>query len=363
MRVDDPRAVEFPWYANRTGALLNDPRDVVFVTLIVECALFAACGLGLYFAGPLVWVLAPVYWVALVAVFLDRFTLMLHCTSHRPLFKPRFRQLNSVIPWVLGPFFGQTPNTYFAHHVGMHHLEENMPDDLSSTLGYQRDSFLHWLRYCGRFLFVGLFDLTRYFSARRRPRLLRRVVVGEVAYFAVTGALLVWNPAATVAVFIGPLVAIRTLMMMGNWSQHAFVSQENPEDAYLASITCINSRYNRRCFNDGYHIGHHLSARTHWTEYPAQFEANAAEYARKDAIVFQGVDYFSVWLLLMTKRYRRLAQVFVQLPGATPRDEAAIIALLKARVRPVHCATPIIEASVVSTASPPSARNDLAAAE
>lgn len=333
MRVNDPRTVATSWFTSRVAPLLNDPRDAVFVRLMVECALLAACGVGLYFAGSLFWMLVPVYWLALGAIFLDRFTLMLHCTSHRPLFKPAYRRMNEIIPWVLGPFFGQSPNSYFAHHVGMHHREENLPDDLSSTLEYQRDRLSHWLLYCGRFLLCGALDLMRYFANRRRPKLLRKVLVGETVYFAVAGALLLWNPAATLVVFVVPLVAIRTLMMMGNWGQHAFVSRENPGDPYLSSITCINSRYNSRCFNDGYHIGHHLFPRMHWTEYPAQFEGNLEEYGKRDAIVFEGVDFFGVWLLLMTGRWTRLASAFVQLPGAVRRDEAAIVALLKSRVQ------------------------------
>ena len=35
----------------------------------------------------------------------------------------------------------------------MHHVENNLPDDLSSTMRYQRDSFLHFLVYFGRFFF------------------------------------------------------------------------------------------------------------------------------------------------------------------------------------------------------------------
>ena len=48
------------------------------------------------------------------------------------------RKLNLYIPWLLGPFFGETPETYFVHHVGMHHVEENLEDDLSSTMPYKR---------------------------------------------------------------------------------------------------------------------------------------------------------------------------------------------------------------------------------
>ena len=91
---------------------------------------------------------------------MDRFTLMLHFTSHRQLFNKDYKSLNHVIPWLLGPFFGQTPNTYFAHHMGMHHREENLPDDLSSTMRFTRNRITHWLRYYLRFLFIGLPELT-----------------------------------------------------------------------------------------------------------------------------------------------------------------------------------------------------------
>src|SRR5207244_4365039 len=127
-----------------------------------------------------------------------------------------------------------------------------------------------WLKYWGRFVSVGLYDLTRYFSARKRERLVRKVLVGEGAYWSAMAVLAYFRPGPTTVVFLVPLLLIRTLMMMGNWGQHAFVAQGEPENPYLASITCINSRYNRRCFNDGYHIGHHLKANAHWTEYPVE---------------------------------------------------------------------------------------------
>jgi len=74
-------------------------------------------------------------------------------------------------------------------------------------------------------------------------------------------------------------------MMAGNFAQHAFVDAAQPENPYRNSLTCINSTYNRRCFNDGYHIGHHVKATRHWTEMPADFIANRERYAQEDAIV------------------------------------------------------------------------------
>jgi fatty acid desaturase len=269
----------------------------------------------------------------MLTLLIDRFTLMLHCTSHRPLFKPRYRALNLIIPWVIGPFFGQTPNTYFAHHLGMHHLEENLGNDLSSTMRFQRDGIGSWLRYWTRFLSIGLFDLGRYMMRTGKHRLLRRILAGEVAYWCAFAGLLWVRPLAALAVFALPLLVIRTLMMMGNWGQHAFIAPDQPANPYTASITCINSRYNRRCFNDGYHIGHHLHERAHWTEYPEEFERNLALYAKHDAIVFEGLDFFMVWLLLMTGRWSRLARAFMQLPGAPVRSQEQIITFLKQRVQ------------------------------
>ena len=65
--------------------------------------------------------------------------LMLHNTMHRPFIKaPKW--LGVVHPYVMSFFFG-IPTGYREHHMGMHHAEDNMQKDLSSTLGYQRDSF------------------------------------------------------------------------------------------------------------------------------------------------------------------------------------------------------------------------------
>ena len=336
MNLTDPRVAPEPWYTPWVVPFLNDRRDAIFVGLIVQCVMLATGGVCLFFVGPALRWLGPLYLVALMALLLDRFTLMLHCTSHRQLFKPRYRALNQIIPWLLAPFFGQTPNTYFAHHMGMHHREENLAGDLSTTMPFQRDSLGHWLRYLGRFLGFCLIDLTRYMKRGHKERLMQRVLIGELVFWGLFACLLATRPWPTLVVFWAPLILIRCLMMAGNWAQHAFIASDRPDNPYTASITCINTRYNRRCFNDGYHIGHHLQARAHWTEYPAELENNLARYGANDAIVFEGLDFFIVWLLLMTGSWQRLARAFVQLPGAPVRSHAQVVALLKDRVRPLR---------------------------
>jgi len=336
LQVTDPRSAAVPAYAKRGERMLNDPRDVAFFGVMVESAAVACAGLTLFVLDvPLLYV-APVYWAVIGAWVLDRFTLMLHCTSHRKLFRKEYSSLNELIPSVLGPFFGQTPGTYFAHHMGMHHPEENLAGDLSSTMRYRRDRFDHWLRYWGRFVLLGLIELTRYLANKGQHKLMRRVLFGEGMYWLAMGLLFYVHPAATFVVFIVPLILMRTLMMMGNWAQHSFICAKRPDDPYLASITCINTRYNRRCFNDGYHVLHHVSPRCHWTEHPVEFERAISEYGRRDAIVFEGLDFFQVWGCLMLRRWRTLAKRFIQLPGAPTRDLDQVIALLRQRVMPVH---------------------------
>jgi hypothetical protein len=121
-------------------------------------------------------------------------------------------------------------------------------------------------------------------------------------------------------------------MMAGNWGQHAFIDQADPANCYTNSITCINATYNERCFNDGYHIGHHVKQNRHWTEMPEDFQRNIARYAAEKAIVFQKIDNFIVWLLLMLKRYETLAGLMVQL-GETPMTTEEKIALMKSRTQ------------------------------
>src|SRR3989442_15180163 len=100
----------------------------------------------------------------------------------------------------------------------------------------------------------------------------------------------------------------------------------------------INCRYNARCFNDGYHIVHHRQPRQHWTELPAEFEARRDVYGAQDAVVFEGIDFFTVWLYLMLRRWDALAGAFVRLPGAPVRSDSQVITLLKERLQPIGVA-------------------------
>jgi fatty acid desaturase len=316
--------------------LIRDERDIPFIQLILQHTFIQIpIALALFVPGVFRWWMAPLYWALTFGAFFDRFILMLHNTSHRPLFKKELNFLNNYIPWVIGPFNGQTPETYYAHHMGMHHPENNLEPDLSCTMPYQRDSLPHFLHYWGRFFLFGIIELPIYHARHKNPKYIRRLLTGEASFVALCVLLSLYvSWEVTFTVFVVPLLLARWLMMCGNWSQHAFLDKRDPNNPYINSITCINTRYNRRCFNDGYHIGHHERAARHWTDMPEDFEKKREKYRSESAVVFEGIDYFQIWFLLMLKRYDTLAKHFVDLEE-TPRTKEEIIALLKERVKPI----------------------------
>ena len=312
--------------------VLEDPRDLPLLrTVVTLSGTMVPAAIYLALPGNFRWWLAGLY-LAFYLYMLGPYILLLHNTSHRRLLARRFAFLSPWIPCVLGPLFGETTYTYFAHHVGMHHPENNLEDDLSSTMRFQRDSPVDFVRYFGRFVFLGLLELLRYFGRKRRPHLARMAARGELAYLAVAVACLVYDWRVGLVLFVLPLLISRFAMMSGNWAQHAFIDAASPSNSYRNSLTCINSVYNRRCFNDGYHIGHHLKQTRHWTDLPVEFGANEERYAREGAIVFERLDFMGVWLLLMLQRYDVLARRFVRLAGDT-RDDNAIALLLRTRTR------------------------------
>ena len=335
MRWHESERDRMSWYQKAWLRLMRDERDLIFIRRGTNMSLYViASALVLFWLPtPWVWLAGLLYVPTLFIRYMGRYILMLHATSHRPLFKRNVPLLGEWIPMVLWPFFGQTPTSYYVHHIGMHHGEENLLGDLSTTICYRRDSFTHWLHYWARFFFTGEFHLVNYFRHTGKDRLLRRFLVGEAVWIAGVIGLLFVNWQATFIVFVLPLLLIRVLMMSGNWAQHAFVDMDDPGNPYLASTTLINHRYNFNCYNDGYHVVHHIVPMLHWSEMPGHFEANFAEYAKNDALVFDGIgNNQTVWWCLMTKNYGRLADHLVRYPG-DERTREELIAMLKLRTR------------------------------
>jgi fatty acid desaturase len=307
--------------------IMTDKRDLPFIYLLTKIHILVLPVAVLLFTSLLKerwwWAIAIPYFYVAQFYFKGRFGLMFHCICHRKIFKAPFQKpLHTYITWIICPLFGHAPEGYFSHHVGMHHIENNMPDDTSSTMAYQRDSTRGFLAYFFKFLFVGVINTIRYLFNRKRKNLYQRLTIV--------------NLKATLLVFIVPLLFARLVMMLGNWTQHSFIDASQPENLYTSSINCINTVYNKTCWNDGYHIIHHLRPGMHYTEMPEEFLKRKDEFAANKAIVFDGIHYLHIFTWLLTKRYDKLAENLVNINGNMFQSKEEAIALMKERTKKIR---------------------------
>ena len=340
--LSDPTYVpksKFSIYERFWLRYMNDKRDLPFIHLLTAIHILVIPVAVLLYTPVLegwYWWLAylPYFYISQL-YFKGRFGLMLHCISHRKLFKKGYTWIYHWIIWGVCPFFGHTPETYFVNHMTIRRVENNMPDDAISTLAYRRDSIGDFLKYLSRFLFLGFRDTFMYLFTRKRKKLYMRLTYGEGAFFIFCIAMCFVNLQATMMVFIIPFIFARIVMMLGNWTQHSFIDKTDPENNFTSAINCINTKYNKMCWNDGYHTVHHLRPAMHYTEIPEEFLKLRNEFAAKKTFVFDGIHYLHVFIYLMTKRYDKLADNLVNIDNTfSSREEA--IALMKERIQKIN---------------------------
>lgn len=318
-------------------AYMNDKRDMSFIHLLtlihlsvipIAIILYTSLLQGIWW-----WMLfIPYFFISQIRL-RGSFGLMLHNITHRRLFKKsKINWLNNYVIWFVCPFFGHTPESYFAHHVGMHHIENNMPDDDSSTMPYQRDSLLDFFKYYIRFVTMGATNTFIYLFTRKKKKYYIPFSIGGLSYYAAVTLLCFVNFKATLWVFIIPLVFSRLVMMLGNWTQHAFVDPTEPDNSFKSTYNCINTKYNHTCWNDGYHLIHHLKPGAHYTEMPHIFLKNKEIIAEQKSLVFDGIHYLHLFFYLMTKNYNKMADNLVNIDNSfSSREEA--IQVLKERTK------------------------------
>ncbi|KAF2132312.1 hypothetical protein P153DRAFT_429470 [Dothidotthia symphoricarpi CBS 119687] len=245
--------------------------------------------------------------------YMGPYTLLMHQHIHmRGVLNKKYALIDAVFPYVLDPLMGHTWNSYFFHHVKHHHVEGNGPNDLSSTIRYQRDDIWDFLRYVGRFYVLVWFDLPRYFLRTNKKGLAFKTGVFELGTYAFIYTMFTYvNARAATFVFVLPLAFMRLALMSGNWGQHAFVDEVEPDSDFRSSITLIDVASNRYCYNDGYHTSHHLNPLRHWRDHPVAFLSQKKQYADEHALVFYNIDYMFLTISLLTKNYKFLAECLV----------------------------------------------------
>jgi fatty acid desaturase len=173
-------------------------------------------------------------------------------------------------------------------------------------------------------MFLGFVQTFQFLFKRKMSRFYVPLTWSEVGYFLFCMVMLFINFKATMAVFVVPFLFARLVMMLGNWAQHSFVDPELPDDEFASTVICINTKYNHKCWNDGYHAFHHARQAAHYTEYPIMFEKHLDELVEKKAFVFHGIHFLHIFLWLMTKRYDKLAKHIVNIDGCFKSEEEVI---------------------------------------
>ncbi|KAA8569348.1 hypothetical protein EYC84_001000 [Monilinia fructicola] len=263
------------------------PTDVVFLThIILYLTTSVPSAIILYNRFSLLHGFC--HWI-MQALYCGPFTLMLHNHIHNNgVLVKKYAWLDKTFPYILEPLMGHTLHSYYYHHIKCHHVEGNGPDDLSSTLRYQRDDIVDFLKYWGRFMFFIWLELPLYFFRTKKTKLACEVLFWEVGSYVGMYVMAKLNFWPTLFVLLLPFLQMRIGLMVGNWGQHALVDEIDPDSDYRSSIVLIDVASNRNCFNDG-----------------------KDKYDSGKALVFQNIDYIMMFVKLMQKDYEHLAGCLV----------------------------------------------------
>lgn len=219
--------------------IVRNPVDVVFLThifLYLGTSLPSAVFLYYRFT----WVHGMLHWLMQLS-YCGSFTLMLHNHIHNNgLLQKRCAWFDFTWPYILEPLMGHTWDSYYYHHVKHHHVENNGPEDLSSTIRYQRDELWDFFLYVGRFIAFIWIELPLYFLRKRKTTLAMKCVYSELSSYIFIYILARAKFYPTLFVLIIPLIQMRIGLMVGNFGQHALVDDVEPDSDFRSSITLID---------------------------------------------------------------------------------------------------------------------------
>ena len=267
--------------------------------------------------------------------FFSQVATMIHKEGHsaKGIFKGPFTIFNNLHGNFLAFFYGHVPQGYPMGHMRIHHKHDNAPEDVTSTVYYDRSHASRFLIYMFEFaLFWSGISVAAYHFRKGKMKEFGKMALGMLAFYGVIAAVMYINFWFGVAYLVIPHLSCIFLLAAINYTWHAWTDPSEPKNIYKNSITLLEGQYN--VYNEDYHVEHHKRPQTHWREYPINYAKHIEEYKANRAIIFRDTQAFEVFFLILFSDYAKMADKFVDLNGDMTRED--IIALLKHRLQPVH---------------------------
>jgi len=241
--------------------------------------------------------------------------------DHKGFFKGPFNICNYLCQWWVGPFYGQVPNSYAMAHNKIHHRYDNQLDDVHTNLDLDRSKLWSFIVYLPRFAFywIGVSPL-RFFVQNKEWRFAVGMFSGMAYHLALFVASAVWvNPIFAIAYIGYPL--FEDIIFFGGISYlwHAWVDPDDITNQHVNSVTILKGKDN--IWNEDFHVVHHTSPATHWTNYPKHFEEHREEYAKCKATIFQDTEEGELLFLMLSGNFDRMADFYVDLEGKLNKEQ------------------------------------------
>jgi len=240
--------------------------------------------------------------------------------DHRGFFKPPFNILNGIVNWWIGPFYGGVPNSYCMSHNKIHHRYDNELGDVHTNLDLDRSEAYSFLLYVPRFtLYWTGFSPLYFFIKNKEYKFALQTFFGMAVFFGIFTLFFLRIPLFAVSYILYPLVEDCVFFGGISYLWHAFLDPDDPHNEYVNSVTIIRGKDN--VWNEDFHVVHHTSPSTHWTDYPKHYEKNIEEYKKSKATIFADTEEGELLFLMLQGNHRKMAELFVDLEGKMTIEE------------------------------------------
>jgi hypothetical protein len=262
--------------------------------------------------------------------------------------------LRNVFNWWIGMFYGVLPATFAYGHSINHHRFNNGRSDVITTSDKPRDNFANWVAYLARyFLYASNISTIRQFSSEGNYKVVSKVLLGSMWFW---GWVVLWasliSPTFALAFVAFPFFEAGVLLAAVNWSWHAFLDPNDPENEYVQSITILDGAIN--VLNEDFHVVHHQFPGAHWTDHPSHKDKIWDQYIENRASCFRRTHAFEVFGMSVARDYDALAKKFVDLYGekhGCPMTHEERVTLIKQRLRGCWWGPRVVDQKVETAAA------------